>query len=101
MTYPLNIIFDEFGIWLLGYVIEFWVVYSVHMGILSVTMWPWSTDEYVFLWVFITKVHLQLCGNVYSLPRLATDVQSNYGTMNAFIEIPHQKNNNNQQQQHQ
>ena len=52
MTDPLNIIFDEFGIYLLGYRIEFSCLY-IPQGLYSISnLWLWSTDEYVFLSYF-------------------------------------------------
>mgnify|MGYP007091384655 CR=1 FL=1 len=51
MTNPLNIIFDEFSIWLLGYRTEFSCLYLPQGHSLISTVWLWSTDEYVFLWL--------------------------------------------------
>ena len=52
MTDPLNIIFDDFGIWLLGS-----VVYIFHKS--SAISWLWSADEYENFW-FWAKVYRYL-----------------------------------------
>ena len=57
MTQPLNIIFDDFGIWLLGYMIELCCLYFPQGHTFISTMWLWSTDDYVNI-LFSTNVHL-------------------------------------------
>ena len=47
MTDLLNIIFDDFRIWLLGYRIDFNCVYIPQGHYFISTLWLWSTDEYV------------------------------------------------------
>ena len=47
MTDLLNIIIDDFGIWLLGYRIKFSCLYIPQGHYLISTLWLWSTDEYV------------------------------------------------------
>ena len=47
MTDPLNIIFDDFGIWLLGSKIEFGCLYIPQGHYYINTLWLWSTNEYV------------------------------------------------------
>jgi len=51
MTGPLNIVFDGFGIWLLGY------RYILHGHYFISSLWLWRTDEYVNFW-FCAKFHL-------------------------------------------
>ena len=47
MTVPLNIIFDDFSMWLLGYRVEFSCLYIPLGHYFISTLWLWSTDEYV------------------------------------------------------
>jgi len=47
MTNPFNIIFDNFGTWLLDYRIEFSCLYLPHGHIFISTLWLWRTDEYL------------------------------------------------------
>ena len=47
-TNPLNIIFDDFSIWLLGYRTEFSCLYRPQGHTFISTVWLWSTEEYVF-----------------------------------------------------
>ena len=47
MTDPLNIIFDDFGIWLFGYRIELRCLYIPQGHDFVSTLWLWSTDEYM------------------------------------------------------
>ena len=50
MTDPLNIIFDNFWIWLLGYRIELSCLNILKAYYFMNTLWKWNTDEYcVFL----------------------------------------------------
>ena len=46
-TNPLNIIFDDFGIWLLGYRTQFSCLYLPQWLNFVSTVWLRSTDEYV------------------------------------------------------
>ena len=46
MTDTLNIIFDDFGICLLGYRIEFSCLYIPQGHYFMSTSWLWRTDEY-------------------------------------------------------
>ena len=57
MTDPLNIIFDDLRIWLLGYRIEFSCLYTcIPKGLYFIsTLWVWSTDEYVVVFKFERK----------------------------------------------
>ena len=55
-TNPLNIIFDDFSIWL-GYRTKFSCLYLPQAHNFISTVWLWSTDEYVMFW-FWAKVHL-------------------------------------------
>jgi len=48
MTDPLNIMFDDFGIYLLNYKIEFSCLYIPQGHAFISTMWLCSTDEYDF-----------------------------------------------------
>jgi len=50
MTDPLNTIFAGFGIWLLGYRIEFSCLYIPQGHYFTSTLWLWSTDEYGKFW---------------------------------------------------
>ena len=52
MTDPLNIIFDNFNIWLLSYRIEFRCLYIPQGHNVISTLWLWSTGEYVFILYF-------------------------------------------------
>jgi len=56
MTDPLNIIFDDFGILLLGYRIEFRCLYIPQGHYFISTLGLWSTDEYFFE-LFWPKFH--------------------------------------------
>ena len=47
----LNIIFDNFGMWFLGYRIEFCCVYIPQGHYFICTLWLWSTDEYIFIFI--------------------------------------------------
>ena len=47
MTNPLNIIFYNFGIWLLGYMIEFSCLYLPQVHYFISTLWVWNTGKYV------------------------------------------------------
>jgi len=58
MTDPLNIILDDFGMWILGYRIEFSCLYVPQGHYLISTLWLWCTDEYVNFWFWV-KVYLQ------------------------------------------
>jgi len=44
-THPLNINFDDLGIWLPGYRIEFNCLYLQHGHYFICTLWLWSTDK--------------------------------------------------------
>ena len=61
MTDPLNIIFDDFDMWLLGYRIKFSCLYLPQghtlISTCTSTMWLWSTDEYVFFG-FLLEIYL-------------------------------------------
>jgi len=57
MTYPLNIIFDDFRIWLPGYRIKFSCLFIPQGHYFICTLCLWRTDEYVKLWFWL-KVHL-------------------------------------------
>jgi len=57
MTNPLNIIFDDFSICLLGYRTEFSCLYIQQGHYFISTVWLWSTDEYVSF-NFSAKVQL-------------------------------------------
>jgi len=52
MTDHLNIIFDDFGIWLLGCGIEFGCLYIPHGHYCIGTLWVWRTDDFL---IFIFK----------------------------------------------
>ena len=56
-THPLNIIFDDFGLWLPGYRNEFSCLYIPQGYSFISILWLWSTDEYVNFWIWM-KVHL-------------------------------------------
>ena len=47
MAVPLNIIFDDFSMWLLGYRVEFSCLYIPLGHCFISSLWLWSTDEYV------------------------------------------------------
>ena len=50
-TNPLNIIFDDFSIWLSGYTTEFICLYLPQgHNFISTAVWLWSSDEYVNFW---------------------------------------------------
>mgnify|MGYP006890319217 CR=1 FL=1 len=53
----LNIIFDDFSIWLLGYRIEFSCLYLPQGHTFISIVWLGSTDKYV-MFLFWVKVHL-------------------------------------------
>ena len=57
MTHPLNITFDNFAKYLLGYMIKFSCLYIPQGHYFISTVWLRSTDEYVHFW-FCVKVHL-------------------------------------------
>ena len=48
-TNPLNVIFDDFNIWLLGYRTEFSCLYIPQGHTFIGTVWLGSTDEYDFI----------------------------------------------------
>ena len=52
MTKPLNIVFGDVGIWLLGYGIEFSCLYIPQGHYFMSTLWLWSTDDYCQFSVF-------------------------------------------------
>ena len=54
-THPLNIIFDGFGIWLLGYRTEFICLHTPQGHNFISTLWLWRTDEYVSYFYFERK----------------------------------------------
>ena len=56
-TNPLNIIFNDFSIWLLGYRTKFSCLYLPKGYNFISTVWLWSTHEYVIFW-FWAKVPL-------------------------------------------
>mgnify|MGYP006890274217 CR=1 FL=1 len=65
MTQPLNIIFDDFGIWLLGYRIELCCLYFPQGHIFLSTMWLCSTDDYVNILILnesppLTQIHIEM-----------------------------------------
>jgi len=47
MTHPLNIVFDDLGIWLLGCMIEFSCLYIPQRHYFISSLWLLRTDEYV------------------------------------------------------
>ena len=51
MAPPLYISFDKFGIWLLGYRIEFSCLYIPQWHSFISTLWLWSTDEYLLFFL--------------------------------------------------
>ena len=55
MTDPLNIISDDFSIWLLGYRIKLSCLYLPQGHYFISTMWVWSTYEYVFFFLNLSK----------------------------------------------
>ena len=56
MTDPLNIIFDDFGIRILGWRIKFSCLYNPQGHYLICTFfWLWSTDGYVIFFDFEWK----------------------------------------------
>jgi len=61
MTNPLNIIFDEFGKWFLGYRIEF--SYLLFHNIR--TLWLWSTDEHVFVFILSESPSITCCCHIF------------------------------------
>ena len=74
-THPLSIIFDGFGIWLLGYRIQLSCLYIPQWHNCISTLWLWSIDEYVFYFFerkstfnivvsvkrYETLIHVHLC----------------------------------------
>ena len=58
-TNLLNIIFDDFNIWLLGYRTVFSCLYLSQGHSFISTVWLWSTDEYVLFVCFWAKGHLK------------------------------------------
>ena len=46
LNYKINIIFDDLGIWLLGYMVEFSCLYIPQRHYFISTLWLLSTDEY-------------------------------------------------------
>ena len=66
MTDPLNIIVDYFGIWLLGYRIEFKCLYILQGHYFKNTLWLWSIYEYFIL--FILNESPALIAELYNDP---------------------------------
>ena len=56
-TYLLNIIFDDFFKWLLGYKTEFSCLYLPQGHTIISTVWLWNIDKFVIFWFWV-KVHL-------------------------------------------